>query len=43
LGTEDCIRLIQPESVFEAVKRLLDRQPGISAGSGFCSPEFVLL
>ena len=43
LGTEDCMRLIQPQNVFEAVKRLIDRQPGISADSGFGGPEFVLL
>lgn len=43
LGTEDCMRLIKPESVFEAVKRLIERQTEITADPRFGRPEFVLL
>ena len=42
LGTEDCIRLIRPEHVFEAVKRSIERGPDMPSGdSDLHAPEFV--
>ena len=44
LGTEDCIRLIRPENVFQAVKRLIDRDSKIpSVDSSLFRPESVYL
>ena len=44
LGTEDCIRLIRPEHVFQAVKRLIERDWKMaSADSDLYAPEFVRL
>jgi heptosyltransferase II len=42
LGTEDCIRLIGPEQVFQAVQRLVDKtsRPDL-AGPNCYLPEFV--
>ena len=42
LGTEDCIRLIGPEQVFQAVERLLDsvRRPELEAANRYL-PQFV--
>jgi len=43
LGTEDCIRLIQPEDVFKAVERLLDggEDNRASTGKNRYEPEFI--
>ena len=42
LGTEDCIRLIEPEQVCLAAKRLLQDVAAMSAGDlGGCQPRFV--
>lgn len=42
LGTEDCIRLIEPEHVLQAVDRLLDgRRVADSVIGHRCEPEFV--
>jgi heptosyltransferase-2 len=42
LGTEDCIRLISPTHVLEAVVKLLERnQESVPAGEDAFSPEFV--
>jgi heptosyltransferase II len=42
LGTEDCMRLIKAESVFQAVKRLIDRNSERPpAGSNLYRPAFV--
>jgi|SRR5919109_1921753 heptosyltransferase-2 len=42
LGTNDCIRLIKPEHVFEAARRLIDRDPKTgSCHAGSCRPDFV--
>jgi heptosyltransferase-2 len=42
LGTEDCIRLISPTHVLEAVVKLLERnQESAPAGQDAFSPEFV--
>jgi heptosyltransferase-2 len=44
LGTEDCIRLIRPEHVFQAVKHSIERDPEMSsADSDLYAPEFVRL
>ena len=45
LGSEDCIRLITPEHVFEAVKRLIGRDPEAPSSdpAGVYRPEFVRL
>jgi lipopolysaccharide heptosyltransferase II len=40
LGTEDCIRLIEPENVFQAVKRLLDAASRPEHGVGNL-PQFI--
>ena len=42
LGTEDCIRLIGPEQVFQAVERLLDSagQPELEVANRYL-PQFV--
>jgi lipopolysaccharide heptosyltransferase II len=44
LGTEDCIRLIGPEQVFQAVERLLDSasRPELQAANRYL-PQFVAL
>jgi len=42
LGTEDCIRLIQPADVLKAAEKfLLDRQDGQTIGRSRYEPEFV--
>jgi heptosyltransferase II len=42
LGTEDCIRLIRPEHVFQAVQRSIERDAEMSsADSDPYAPEFV--
>jgi heptosyltransferase-2 len=44
LGTEDCIRLVSPEKVFEAVRRLMERNRGpFPADRDLFKPEFVRL
>jgi len=42
LGTEDCIQLIRPEHVLQAVERLLERRGEKKAAAG-CQPEFVFV
>jgi len=42
LGTEDCIRLIRPEHVLQAVEGLLERRAETKAAQGY-RPEFVFV
>jgi heptosyltransferase-2 len=42
LGTEDCIRLIRPEHVLQAVERLLERRSEKKGAAGY-EPEFVFV
>jgi heptosyltransferase-2 len=42
LGTEDCIQLIRPEHVLQAVESLLKRRGEKKAAAG-CQPEFIFV
>ncbi len=43
LGTEDCIRLIHPEHVLQAVEKLLKRRVGKMGHASGHEPEFVIV
>jgi heptosyltransferase-2 len=43
LGTEDCIRLIRPEHVLQAVEKLIERRSGETGAAAGHEPDFVFV